>query len=153
MAIVESLHNPGVGKKGHKATLHERKYMMAKASAAKEATVLEKIRQRMKVVRAESADGGDDFNIPEFIDAFPVLNAYLCEDTQKGTSRKGATVTLWVDDLGLHAVVNDRDAKVKAFFVSHAMNSLWGDLEAFLLSDDPDWRSEAGTKSRGRRRP
>jgi hypothetical protein len=152
MAIVVNLHRRVKLELGVNYPLDERKYMMAKTPTPKEATVLEKIRQRMKVVRAESAEGGDDFNIPEFVEAFPVLNAYLCEDTQKGTTRKGATITLWVDDLGLHAVVNDRDAKVKAFFVSHAMNNLWGDLEAFLLSDDPDWRSEAGTKSRSRKR-
>jgi hypothetical protein len=152
MAMVESLHRSVKILLGVKHPLYERKHTMAKATTPKEATTLEKIRRRMKEVRATAAEGGDDFNIPEFIDAFPVLNAYLCEDTQKGTSRKGATITLWVDDLGLHAVVNDRDAKVKAFFVSHAMNSLWGDLESFLLSDTPDWRSEAGTKARGRSR-
>ena len=50
---------------------------MAKATTPKDETVLEKIRKRMKQVRATAAEGGDDFNIPEFIDAFPVLIAYL----------------------------------------------------------------------------
>lgn len=122
---------------------------MSKADDLAKETVLQKIRRRQQQVRKEQAEGGDDFNIPEWLDAFPTLNGYLCEDTKSGSKRKGATITLWVTHDGLHCVLNDRDLNVKAFFVSHALNSLWADIDAFLTSEDPDWRTAAGTK-RGR---
>lgn len=108
------------------------------------------MRNSMKEPRKSKAAPAGDFSIPEFAEPFPWLDTYLCHDTQTGTKRKGATVTLWVDDEGLHAVVNDRDANVKAFFVSTSINSLWGDVEAFLSGPDPKWTKSSGRGRQGR---
>lgn len=126
--------------------------MADKKPPTKQLTTLDKINQKMRNPRGNQTDEGLDFSIPEFVENFPTVNAYLCEDTGKAGVRKGATITLWVDSQGLHMVVNDRDHNLKAFFVSHGLSNLWADLEGFLLSDDPDWRNaSSGTKQRPRK--
>jgi hypothetical protein len=105
------------------------------------------MRNSMKEPRKQKKKNETPFTIPELTEPFPWLDTYLCHDTETGSKRKGATITAWVDDEGLHAVVNDRDSNCKAFFVSTSINGLWGEIEAFLSSPDPKW-----TKSSGKRR-
>lgn len=109
------------------------------------AKILLDIRTRMRNPREDSPASGIAFSLPEFREPFPHLDCFMCEATESGTSRKGCTVTLWVDHQGLHAVLNDRDTRLKAFFVACSVNSLWADIDAFLASPEPKWVTAQGT--------
>lgn len=104
----------------------------------------------LTVNEAKKAEDGRLPDVPEFHEAFPVLNAMLTVAEVDGVKRQPATITLWVEDHGIKAVLNDRAAKRKLWAVSPSIGGLWGELEAALEAKDPDWRSEAGTRTRRR---
>lgn len=89
-------------------------------------------------------------DIPEWAEAFPALNAMMTVCEFDGKPRKTATVTIWVEEHGVKAVFSDRQHKRKLWAVASSIGSLWGELEAALTAKTPDWRSDAGTKWRGR---
>lgn len=93
---------------------------------------------------------GDGFypDLPEAVEAFPILNALLTVNQIDGKTRQGATITFWMEDIGVKAVMSDRAAKRKLWAQAPSLMGILGELEAALEAKTVDWRNDAGTKKR-----
>lgn len=92
-------------------------------------------------------------DVPELVDDCPTLNAYLTVRELNGKPRKTATLTFWVEDWGIKAVFSDRENKRKLWAEASSLIDLLKALESRLTADQVDWRSDAGTKWNGSRKP
>lgn len=87
-------------------------------------------------------------DVADLAEAFPTLNAMLCVNEVGGKPRQTATVTFWVEEWGVKGVLSDRATKRKLWAVSTSVMGLMGEFDSHLSSPQPDWRNEAGTRSR-----
>jgi hypothetical protein len=89
-------------------------------------------------------------DVPELVDECPVLNAFLTCNEFEGKVRKTSTITLWVEEHGIKGVFSDRHGKRKLWAEAESLIAFFQALEARLTADQVDWRSDSGTKWRGR---
>lgn len=85
-------------------------------------------------------------DIPEFQEAFPVLNAFFTVVELNGKPRKTPTITLWVEGWGIKAVLADRENKRKLWLTTASLGLLWADLDQMLQDPNARWMSEDGTR-------
>lgn len=86
-------------------------------------------------------------DVPECVEAFPTLNAWLTVTRLDGKKIQPATITFWVEEDGLRAVFNARSIKRKLWAQAPSIMGLLGELEDALTRKTVDWRSDGGTKS------
>jgi len=67
-----------------------------------------------------------------------------------GSRRQPGSVTIFVDQGKLKAVMNDRDQGYVCFVTVGALQGLWEALESVLVDGDGDWRRSPG-RSPGKR--
>jgi hypothetical protein len=81
----------------------------------------------------------------------PALREFLTMDVwdHDGSHRERGTVLLFADDVGLKAMLNDKDGSRVAFSVLSPQGAILDELEAMLLSEATDWR--AAKKMPGRK--
>lgn len=89
-------------------------------------------------------------DVPDIVETCPTVNAYLCVKELDGKPRKTATITFWVEDCGVKGVFSDRQAKRKLWAEADSLMAFLEALEARLTAKTIDWRSDSGTKYRGR---
>lgn len=97
--------------------------------------------------QGENADGLLP-DVPECVEAFPILNAMLTVNSIDGKPRQTATITFWVEDWGVKGVLSDRAGKRKMWATAPSLMGLLGEWEANLAGPNPDWRSESGTRQK-----
>jgi hypothetical protein len=122
---------------------------MAKSNKAK---ADERAARLKGILTATTSGRGDGLlpDIPECVEAFPILNALMTVTEIDVKARKTATITFWVDDMGVKAVMSDRASNRKLWATSPSIMGVLGELEAALQAPEVDWRNSAGTKSKAR---
>jgi len=110
----------------------------------------EKLLKGLTVNGAVKAGEGLFPDVPEWVEAFPVLNALFVTNTIDDKPRKLPTLTLWMEDNGIKVVLSDRATHRKMWATAPSLGGVWGELEVKLTSAEPDWRSDAGTKVKSR---
>jgi len=113
-------------------------------------TTREQLLKGLSVNGAEKTGDGLFPDVPEWVEAFPVLNALFVTNMIGDKPRKLPTLTLWMEDNGLKVVLSDRATKRKMWATAPSLGGLWGELEVKLTAGEPDWRSDAGTKVKAR---
>lgn len=116
------------------------------AKKSKRADDRSKLLTPLRVTDTNGAGNGLLPDVPELCEAFPVLNAMLTVTSIEGVKRQPATLTLWVEDHGIRAVLSDRSAKRKMWATAPSLGGLYGELEASLTHPQPKWMDDTGTR-------
>lgn len=89
-----------------------------------------------------------------FAKKYPALAEFLSlEEWDAETPRTRGTLTVFWEDGGWKAAINDRDAELVAFVAKRTFAELLGAIEKGLVADSLDWRGGrpkgSGKRSRG----
>lgn len=88
-------------------------------------------------------------DVPEWVEAFPELNAFFTVKTIDGKTRQLPTLTIYADEYGIKAVLADRHGKRKLWLTADSLANLWARLHEALTSRETKWMEESGA---GRKR-
>ena len=85
-------------------------------------------------------------DVPEWKQHCPTLNAFFTVTELDGAKRKLPTLTIWVEDHGIKAVMADREHKRKIWFTVASLVELWDAAEAALRDPNAKWMDETGSR-------
>ncbi len=97
-------------------------------------------RGKKKVI---AANGQGHARSKSFAKLYPLLHGYLTDDSfADGTSRKGATLSVFCSADGFKCCLNERDEKppIQLWVTAESPELLFGVLESALQDEDADWR-------------
>lgn len=112
-----------------------------------------KRREKGATKAKEAAAAGVETADPSFSKKYPALSEFLaCEEWSPGEERVRGTVSVFFEDGGFKAAVNDRDGERSAFVSKGAFTGLLEAIEKGLQAGSLDWRDWKGNQGKGKKK-